>query len=168
VKSRVGRKPDASLTAQLEVEIEWLAGRLPGSFLRSLPELSPAYREIVRRIEDILRHPDLVPFLNILERYNRSPKIIPGRRLPVQGPHFLLGPHVFQVLVSVEDQRALRAKLPAFDQPAAEVRAHLQTVSDRCRRSANLNCKMTSGRMASSSARSRSGCCIKRPAASSA
>jgi hypothetical protein len=138
VKPRVNREPEASLTVQLEVEIEWLAGRLPGSFLRTPPELSLADREIVSRIENILRHPDLAPFLNMLERHNRNPKILPGRRLPRPGPHFLLGPHLFQVLMSVEARRALRAKLPTLDKPAAEVRAHLQMVSGRCIRLANL------------------------------
>jgi hypothetical protein len=72
VKSRVGRKPDSSLTAQLEVEIEWLAGRLPGSVLRSLPELSPANREIVSRIEDILRRPCPAKWTSMAEPKQRG------------------------------------------------------------------------------------------------
>ena len=135
--SRGRGRTESSATTQLAAEIEFLTGRLPGSFL-AMPELPLSFRDIPDRVEGILRHPDLVPFLSILERHNRSPKIIPGRRLPAPGPHFLLAPHLFQVLMSVEDRRTLRVKLPAFDQPAAEVRMHLQTVSARCRSLANL------------------------------
>jgi hypothetical protein len=133
VRSSGRRISSASALAQLAVEIDWLAA----SF-HEKPEIPSSFRDIAKRVEDVLRYPDLVPFLYILERHNHIPKIIPGRRLPAPGPHFLLGPHVFQVLMSAESRRALRAKLPAFDQPAAEVRAHLQTVSTRCRRLANL------------------------------
>jgi hypothetical protein len=126
-------KPDASATEQLAVEIKWLDGRLPGSILKTPPELSQSEHDIAKQVQEILRRPELAPFLSILEQYNRTPKINPGRRLPALGPPFLLGPHLFQVLGSVELQHQVRAKLPVLDQPAAEVRAHLKDVSTKSR-----------------------------------
>jgi hypothetical protein len=81
---------ETSTTAQLAVEIEWLAGRLPGSFLRMPPELSPAERAIVERIQGILSDQRLVPFLRIVD-HNSRPRCEPGRRTPSE-TLFLLGP----------------------------------------------------------------------------
>jgi hypothetical protein len=138
VQTRARRKQDASATAQLAVEIKWLAGRLPGSFLRTPPQLSPAERKIVARVEEILQRPDLTPFLSILGLHNRTPQIPSGRRLAARGAPFLLGPHVFQVLASVQARNELRQKLPVLNQPAAEVREHLQKAAANCKYLAEL------------------------------
>jgi predicted component of type VI protein secretion system len=79
----------------------------------------------------------LAPLLRIVEQHNREPREMPGRRLP-QKDNFLLGPHIFQVLVSLESRSEVRQRLPVLDQPAAEVRNHLQKVAADCKALAEL------------------------------
>ena len=81
--------------------------------------------------------PELAPLLSIIEQHNSQPREVPGRRLP-QKDHFLLGPHLFQVLdVGPKTQRAA-PEVPILDQPAAEVREHLQKVAAGCEALAEL------------------------------
>ena len=127
MNSRERHKRAASPNAQLDLEFQSLAG----------VERAESWRPIVERVKDIVQRPELARFLSILEQHNRSPKIIPGRRCPAPGS-FALGPHLFQVLMSVEAQHEVRSKLPKFGQPAAEMRAHLQDVSTKCRALADV------------------------------
>jgi hypothetical protein len=142
---------DASAERQLAAEIEWLVNAAGTEWrprcdtagairvnCRTLPAL--VRRELATQIEEILYRPDLVPLLRIIEEHNSQPREIPGRRLP-QNDRFLLGPHLFQVLVSVESRSEVRQRLPVLDQPAAEVRSHLQKVAADCKILAALVCK---------------------------
>jgi hypothetical protein len=136
MQSRVRADMAASAAKQLAVEIDWLAGELPGSFLRP-PPLSPTQREIVQFVTKILRHPNLVPFLSILEHHNSTPRWQLGRRTPTK-TRFLLGPHLYQVHSSVRARDETRRRLPVLDQPAAEIRAHFRTVAGECKTLAEL------------------------------
>jgi hypothetical protein len=131
VKLTGRRKRDTPATAQLGVGIEWLAGRLPGSFL-AMPEVPPSMRDIAQRVEEIMRCPELLLFLTVVEQHNRRPHWEPGRRLP-QKDNFLLCPHLFQVLISVESRNELHQRLPVLDQPASEVRMHLLKAATDCK-----------------------------------
>jgi hypothetical protein len=102
-----------------------------------LPEPSQVEQEIDERVRAILSDARLVPFLRIIEQHNSQPREIPGRRLP-RKDHLLLVPHLFQALASVRARNELRQKLPVLDQPAAEVREHLQNVVTRCKALAEL------------------------------
>jgi hypothetical protein len=138
VKSNRQCETDAAPAAQLAAEHNWLTARhLPGSFLATLPEPSPVERDITERVREILGDPRLVAFLRILEQHNSQLREIPGRRLP-QKDHFLLSPHLHQVLMSVRFRTELRERLPVFDQPAAEVRKHLQKATADCKALATL------------------------------
>jgi len=102
-----------------------------------LPEPSQAERQINERVQAILSDPRLAPFLRIIEQHNSRPRDVPGRRLP-QKDHFLLGPHLRQVLVSVQARNEVHQKLPVLDLPAAKVREHLQNVAASCKDLAKL------------------------------
>jgi hypothetical protein len=129
MKSGGRAKTNATPTEQLAAEDDWLAGRhLPESFRAMLPEPSQAEQEISERVQAILSDARLVPFLRIIEQHNSRPREVPGRRLPKRD-HFLLGPHLRQVLLSVQARNEVRQRLPELDQPAAEVRKHLQQVA---------------------------------------
>jgi len=138
VTSRGRGRTESSATTQLAAEIEWLEGRyLPDWALSMLPEPSPAERDIIERLRGILNDPRLVPVLRILEKHNSCPRWEPGRRTPTNA-RFRLGPHLRQVLTSVQGRGEMRQRLPVLDQPAAEVREHLQDVSAGCKRLAEL------------------------------
>jgi hypothetical protein len=142
VKSGGRAETNATPAAQLAAEIEWLVNAA-GTDWRPRFDTAGAVRvncrtapalvrpELATRIEDILYRPELVSALRIIEQHNSQPREIPGRRLP-QKDHFLLGPHLFQILVSVESRKALRQRLPVLDQPAAEVRGDLRKVAADC------------------------------------
>jgi len=102
-----------------------------------LPEPSQAERQINERVRAILSDLRLAPFLRIIEQHNSRPRDVPGRRLP-QKDHFLLGPHLRQVLVSVQARNEVRQRLPVLDQPAVQVRDHLQNVAADCKTLADL------------------------------
>lgn len=121
MKSGGRAKTNGTPTEQLAAENDWLAGR-------HLPD---------ERILAILSDARLAPFLRIIEQHNSRPREVPGRRLP-QKDHFLLGPHLHQVLMSVQARNELRGQLPVLDQPAAEVRSHLQKVAADCKVLAEL------------------------------
>jgi hypothetical protein len=93
--------------------------------------------DLATQIEKILWHSDMAPLLKIIEQHNSQSREVPGRRLP-RKDNFLLGPHLFQVLVSVQSRDELRQRLPVLDQPAAEVRNHLQKVAADCKALAAL------------------------------
>lgn len=132
-RPRERRDLKASAAKQLAAEIEWLEGRyLPDWALSRLPEPSPAERDIVERVRGILNDPRLVPVLRMLEKHNSCPRVEPGARTPSKA-RLLLGPHLRQVLASVQGRGEMRQKLPVLDQPAAEVRKHLQDASAGCR-----------------------------------
>lgn len=129
MKSGGRAKANATPAEQFTAENDWLAGRhLPKSFRAMLPEPSQAEQEINERVGAILSEARLAPFLRIIEQHNSRPREVPGRRLP-QTDHFLLGPHLRQVLLSVQARNEVRQRLPVLDQPAAEVRKHLQEVA---------------------------------------
>jgi hypothetical protein len=142
------RHPEASPTAQLAAEIEWLVNEA-GTEWRPRSDTAGAVRvncrplpALVRpglatQIEEILHRPELLPLLRIIGQHNSRPREIPGRRLP-QKDNFLLGPYLFQVLISVEGRNEQRRRLPALDQPAAQVRDHLQDVAANCKNLAAL------------------------------
>jgi hypothetical protein len=97
-------------SSQLASEIEWLREwkLLAERSSRRPPE---RWNSIVHQVEKILHRPELAKFLTVLERHNGD------RKTP-----FLLGPYLFQVIGSVEDRRAFRAKMPVLNRPPAEVR----------------------------------------------
>jgi hypothetical protein len=129
---------DAGAERQLAAEIEWLdkAARIEwvasgdGTGFNPVPAL--VQPELRSRIKEILYRPELVRLLRIIEKHNSEPREVPDRRLP-QKDNFLLGPHLFQALASVESQRELRQRLPMLNQPAAEVRNHLRKVAADCK-----------------------------------
>ena len=105
---------------QLAQEIRWLRGEIPSSLLAPVGNQSPSQQfiRIARRVETLLQRSKLSKFLDVLARHNKD------RREP-----FLLAPQLFHVIRSVEERRAARARMPALDKPAAEVRDHLKEVS---------------------------------------
>jgi hypothetical protein len=105
---------------QLAQEIRWLRGEIPSSLLAPVGNRgpSPQLTRIAQQVEKLLRGKELKKFLVVLGRHNKD------RRAP-----FLLAPHLFHVIRSVEERRAARARMPALDKPAAEVRDHLKEVS---------------------------------------
>jgi hypothetical protein len=113
-------------THQLEAEVEWL---ISGAGWAS-PDLA-------RQTEEFLRHPDLAPILKIVEQHNSQPREVPGKQLP-QKDNFLLGPHLLQVLMSVEGRSGMRQRYPVLDQPAANVRNDLQKIVADCNALAEL------------------------------
>jgi len=139
VKSDGQRKADDAAPAkQLVAENDWLNGRhLPAAYLAMLPEPSPVEQDISERVQAILNDPRLVPLLRILEAHNNRPRCEPERRTPSKN-RFLLAPHLRAVLVSVQERNEVRRRLSALDQPAAEVRKHLQEVAADCKTLATL------------------------------
>jgi hypothetical protein len=138
VKSGGRAKTNATPAEQLAAENDWLAGRhLPESFRAMLPAPSQAEQEIDECVRAILSDAKLGRFLRVIERHNSQPREMPGRRLP-QRDHFLLGPHLRQVLMSAQARDELRRRLPVLNQPAAEVRDHLQKVAADCKSLADL------------------------------
>ncbi len=128
---------NAAAQRQLAAEIEWLAraartewvARNDGVGFDAVPALVPS--ELEARIKEILYCPKLASLLNIIRKHNSQLREVPGRRLP-QRDNFLLGPHLFQVLISVQNRNEMRQRLPLLDQPAAEVRNHLKKVAKDC------------------------------------
>jgi hypothetical protein len=124
---------DDGAVLQLAAEQDWLTGRdLPES-LRA----NPTEPEIDKRVLAILSDARLACFLRIIERHNSQPRDIPGRRLP-QRDHFLLARELRRVLLSIQVDNEKRQRYPVLDQPAAEVRNHLQRVASDCRTLAEL------------------------------
>ena len=113
-------------SSQLAAEIEWLRQwkLLAERSSRRPPE---RWNSIVHQVEKVLHRPELAKFLTVLERHNSTRKT-----------RFLLGPHLFQVIGSVEDRRAFRAKMPVMNRPPAEVRAHFQEGSAKSKALARL------------------------------
>ena len=128
---------DAAAERQRTVEIEWFVKatrtewlvRSDGAGFDQVPAL--VRPELERRIKEILYRPELVPLLELIERHNSQPQEVRGRRLP-RKDNFLLGPHLFQVLVSVESRDELRQRLPVLGRPAAEGRDHMRKVAQDC------------------------------------
>jgi hypothetical protein len=132
VKSSARFKRDASATVQLEAELEYLAGRLPGVVLKTPPGSFPSMKNITVRTEAILRDPEVAPLLSILGEHNRQSQLEPGRRTPRKNS-FLLSPHLIRVLASVQARSELGQMFPVLDQPAAKIRAHFRTVAGDCK-----------------------------------
>ena len=105
---------------QLAAEMRWLRGEISPGIAAALRTRSPPDRCtcIARQVEGLLQRSELAEFLAVLKQHNEA------RRTP-----FLLGPYLFQVISSIEGLRAAHAKMPALDQPAAEVRDHLLEAS---------------------------------------
>jgi hypothetical protein len=114
---------------QLAREIEWLRGKTPASMLATRPNSHPpdTWTGIAKRVEKVLRESSLAKLLAILEQHNRSQKT-----------PFLLGPHLFQVLWSVEAQRGTRQKMPALDRRPGEIRDHFKSASIKSKELADL------------------------------
>jgi hypothetical protein len=137
------RGPDVAAERQRAAEIEWLVkaartewvARSDGAGFDPVPAL--VRPELETQIKEILYRPELVPLLRIIERHNSQSREIPGRRLP-RKDHFLLGPHLRGVLMSVKARNEQRQRLPVLDRPAAEVRDHLREVSASCKDMAEL------------------------------
>ena len=129
MKSYGRAKTNATSKEQLAAENDWLAGRhLPESLRAMLPK-----QEINECVRAILNDAQLVPILSIIQKHNDRLREAPRRR-----GNFLLSPHLRQVLLSVQERDELRQKLPALDQPAAEVRKHLRDVAASCKALAKL------------------------------
>ena len=103
-------------SAQLAAEERWLRG--------SIASTRP---DVARRVEKILKRRELVQFLADIERHNADRKA-----------RFRLGPHLFQVIVSVDERLAARSKMPALDQPNAYLRTHFQDASTKSKALAKL------------------------------
>src|SRR5262249_10029033 len=113
-------------SSQLAAEIEWLR---QWKLLAERGNRRPLERwnSIVHQVEKALHRPELAKFLTVLEKHNST------RKTP-----FLLGPHLFQVVGSVEDRRTIRTNMPVLNRPPAEVRAHLQEASAKSKALAKL------------------------------
>jgi hypothetical protein len=113
-------------SSQLAAEIEWLRH---WKLLAERSNRRPLERwnSIVHQVEKVLHRPELARFLTVLEKHNST------RKTP-----FLLGPHLFQVVGSVEDRRTIRTNMPVLNRPPAEVRAHLQEGSAKSKALARL------------------------------
>jgi hypothetical protein len=126
------------VTAQLTSEIEWLR-RLtftPAPPFTPVP-LPASWHRIADGVEGLLRQAQLAPMLSILEQHNSRLRREPGRRTLSKIP-FLLGPLLFQVLLSVESRRETRTFWKALDRPAVSVREHFQEASAKCKSLAQL------------------------------
>ena len=123
---------------QLAAERQWLRGELPGSFLHP----PHAWTKITERVEHALSRPELASFLSLLEKRNRSflehnRDQAPATRDRSSVP-FLLGPHLFNVIHSIEARQEYLAQMPAIAGPPAEVRAHLREASAKSKALAHL------------------------------
>src|SRR5262249_13490769 len=114
-------------SSQLAAEIEWLRQwKLLAERSNRRPR-AEQWNSVVRQVEKVLQRPELAKFLIVLEKHNSA------RKTP-----FLLGPHLFQVVGSVEDRRATRTRMPVLNRPPAEVRAHSQEGSAKSKALARL------------------------------
>jgi hypothetical protein len=107
--------------------VAWLTGVLNSQRSSSGFVVARLHPDVARRVEKILKHRELVQFLAVIERRNKDKKA-----------RFRLGAHLFQVIMSVHERLTTRSKMPALDQPNADVRAHFQDVSTKSKRLAKL------------------------------
>ena len=118
-------KADAS--CQLAVEKEWLCGKTPGSMLARQANSPSKWRDIAQRIHSVLGRFELRKVLEVLATHNQN------RARP-----FLLGPYLFNIVLSVDARNDILQKMPALGRRNAELRAHYQEVSVKAKEFAKL------------------------------
>jgi hypothetical protein len=122
----------ADTSKQLALEIRWLHDEM----LRS--EQLEYRARIAKRVEKVLQDTKIAKFLTVLERHNKEQHNKRQKNKLRNKSPFLLGPYLFHVFASVEERGALRAKMPVLDRHTAEVRAHLQHISSKCKALADM------------------------------
>jgi len=129
----------ASASKQLAAEMRWLL-RVEELILtkRSNSRPSESWIQIARKVEGVLKKPSMSKFLAILDQHNTE--LIAHNRYNHErrNSFFLLGPQLFHVFHSVKARSAMLSKMPALNRPPAEVRAHLEEISSKCKDLARL------------------------------
>ena len=118
---RITKSPDFD---QLAEERRWLR-----SFLAPLGDWQPP-SQWTARVEQVLACPELRNFLRVVEKHNRN-------RSKRANP-FLLGPHLFRIIHSVEARKATLQMMPALGRSPAELRAHVKAASAKAKSLARL------------------------------
>ena len=127
---------------QLARETQWLRGEIPASMLALRKDKRSQLTSIDRKIEEVLQKPQLRKFLALLDRHNKDVekhnKDLGRYDRDQRRATFLLAPYLFHAVSSVDARLAAVLKMPAIDQPTAEVRKHFQDASTKSKVLAQL------------------------------
>jgi hypothetical protein len=115
--ARAARTEKASV--QRALELQWLEG--------SVPRSPPRWKGIAKRVADVLRSGELDGFLALLADHNA------GKPAP-----FLVGPKIFQALLSQDARKDARARMRVLCKTPAEVRDDIQNAAEKCTALAGL------------------------------
>ena len=96
----------ASPPCQLAAEQRWLRGEMPRSLLAPRYNPSPQQIDAAKQTEKVLARRELASVLRMLEQHNRQ-RMLERHKTP-----FLLGPYLFQIIISVEQRRSVRSNAP--------------------------------------------------------
>jgi hypothetical protein len=134
---------------QLASEMEWIRGEQPGSMLAMRGKVSPpeAWVHIAKQVEPVLKHDRAARLLAILGEHNAkiqakyAAKTASHARRDApyrQPPPFLLAPHLFHIIHSIQARSDVRNIMPVLDQPPAQIRDHLSALSTKAKRLAKM------------------------------
>ena len=122
----------ASPPCQLAAEQRWLRGEMRRSILAPRYNPSPQQIDAAKQTEKVLARRELASVLRMLEQHNRQ-RVLERHKTP-----FLLGPHLYQIIISVEERRSVRKQCPLLAQSPRKVRAHFRKVAAQARALARL------------------------------
>jgi hypothetical protein len=131
--NRASQSQAEAASQQLDEETRYLRGKIPSSIFAALGSHRPSEQmaRSARQLEKFLQHPELTSFLAVLRQHNRE-------RVKERKASFLLAPHLYQVVSSVGMREEAHRKMPALDQPAAEIREYLKDASAKSKALADL------------------------------
>jgi len=132
--------PNADAFCQLAAEKDWLCGKNQRSLFSPLVRDPPReWTDIAKHVEEVLARPELVKFLCVLEKHNSNLlKQKVGAERKVRAAPFLLGYHLFYILLNVKQRKANLAKMPVLGQQPAEIRSHFHEAAAKAKALARL------------------------------
>jgi hypothetical protein len=115
------------MQSQLAAEQVWLRGETPRSFLAPRYNPSPQQIDAAKQVEKVLARRELASVLRLLEQHNRQ-RVLERHKTP-----FLLGPYLFQIIISLEQRRSVHKQYPLLAHSPRKVRAHFREVAAHAR-----------------------------------
>jgi hypothetical protein len=113
---------------QLALEAAYLNGEMARSVFAPLGNWRPPkqWTDTAQTIQRILSSEKLGKLLTIIQIQNRARSCEASENRGGKPAPFLLAPHLFQIVRSVEDRSVILTNMPVLDRPPAEVREHFR------------------------------------------
>jgi hypothetical protein len=120
------------MQSQLAAEQGWLRGETPRSFLAPRYNPSTQQLDVAKQAEKVLARRELASVLRTLEQHNRK-RVLEQHKTP-----FLLGPYLFQIIISVEQRKSEHKQRPLLALSPSKVHTHFRKVSAKARALARM------------------------------